>query len=150
RASICGTTCRGGGPTLAFFRSCTSTTSITAGRSRSNGWNWPERGDRSSRPTICRSLQICGSGDWDPSELGFVSQLEPERRRVFGDGHDRGRGSARLLHQTRFLVDARRYRLHVPGEPNGGHQADDVPGRIELPPVETVARRALIAVMVVV
>src|SRR5258706_2118208 len=52
--------------------------------------------------------------------------------------------------QPRFRVDARRHRLDVPREPDGGHRPDDVPREIELPPVEAVARRALIAMVVVV
>src|SRR5258706_8726608 len=52
--------------------------------------------------------------------------------------------------QARFRVDARRHRLHVPREAHGLHGADGVPREIELPPVEAVARGALIAVVVVV
>src|SRR6266550_2227831 len=52
--------------------------------------------------------------------------------------------------QTRFRVDARRHGLHVPRETDGLHRTDGVPRRIEFPPVEAVARRALVAMVVVV
>src|SRR5256885_7407147 len=52
--------------------------------------------------------------------------------------------------QPRFGVDARGHWLHVPGQPDRLHRADHVPRRIEFPPVEPVARGALIPVMVVV
>ncbi len=51
---------------------------------------------------------------------------------------------------TRLGVDPLRHPLHIPRETDHLHQPDDVPGRVEFPPVEPVARGALIAVMVVV
>src|SRR5690606_20280960 len=49
-----------------------------------------------------------------------------------------------------FAVDAFGHALQIPGEADPAHGLDDIPGRVELPPVEPVARRALVAVVVVV
>src|SRR5882672_11281040 len=75
-------------------------------------------------------------------------QLEPDRRRLH-DADDGTRRAARLR-GPRLLVDARRHGLDVPRDSDGLHEPNDVPRRIEFPPVETVSRRALVAVVVVV
>src|SRR6185503_7397696 len=51
---------------------------------------------------------------------------------------------------ARLVVDALRHRLDVPDQAECRHRLDHIPGDVELPPVEAVARRALEAVVVVV
>ncbi len=86
---------------------------------------------------------------------------EPEQRRRCRPQVDRPRpprhalapgGSGTDVARTSpcFIVDARRHGLQIPGEPQPRHRGHHVVGRVELPPVEAVARRALVAVVVVV
>src|SRR4029078_12910916 len=77
-----------------------------------------------------------------------VGELEANRRGVDDAGH-LGGGALRF-DGARLFVDALGDALDVPHQADGGHRPDDVPGRIEFPPVEAVARGALVAVVVVV
>src|SRR5206468_8877500 len=88
------------------------------------------------------------------SEPRTLLRFELELRRGFDldaieDARDLARRALRSI-GARLLVNALGHRLHVPRDAERRHRADDVPGRIEFPPVESVARGALVAVMVVV
>src|SRR5262245_29652749 len=107
-----------------------------------------ERVWRSWPRIICRWLRICASVKKTPQRalrfflFRFFRELESDRNRVENARH--AIGGALRFHRAGFLVDPFGHGLNVPDEADGGHAADHVPGEVEFPPVEAVARRTLV------
>src|SRR5439155_21511054 len=80
--------------------------------------------------------------------LDGFGELEAERNGL-DDARNGAPGALRPRH-ARFLVNPRRHTLDVPGQTDRLHGADGVPRDVEFPPVEAVARGALVAMVVVV